>query len=91
MEISFNDVKKHPQPIIDIRENYLYNMNHLKNTKNIPWTFLLINPQDYLEKNKEYYLLCELGHKSKMISDILNREGYLTYSIIGGINNYFKK
>lgn len=74
--------------IIDIRENYLYNLVKIRNSKNIPYQFLIINPEDYLDKDKTYYILCEYGNKSKMISDILNKEGYHTYNIIGGIKEY---
>ena len=76
--------------IIDIRANYLYNFKHIKDSVNIPWQLLLINPLEYLNKSDEYYLICEYGHQSKMVSDILNKNGFNTHSIIGGINKYNK-
>ena len=92
MEISWNELKNKMSfvNIIDIRENYLYNMLKIKNSKNIPYQFLVMNPLDYLTKGETYYILCEHGHKSKMVSDILNKEGFNTYSITGGIYEYKK-
>lgn len=92
MEITWEELmKKTNIKIIDIRENYLYNILRIKNSKNIPYQFLILNPSDYLEKNERYYILCEHGHKSRLVSDILNKEGYTTYNIKGGINNYPKR
>lgn len=92
MEITWNELKNKISliKIIDIRENYLYNVLKIKNSQNIPYQFLIINPLDYLNKNDTYYLLCEYGHKSQMVSDILNKEGFNTYSIKGGIKEYKK-
>jgi len=92
MDITWNELKKKGPyiNIIDIRENYLYNVLRIKNSRNIPYQFLIVNPLDYLDKEEIYYILCESGHKSKIISDILNKEGFNTYSIIGGINEYKK-
>lgn len=92
MEITWDELKrKIPYgKIIDIRENYLYNILRIKNSQNIPYQFLILNPNDYLDKNIEYYLVCEHGHKSKLVSEILNKDGFITYSIIGGIKEYQK-
>ena len=92
MEITWNELKrKMPYAkIIDIRENYLYNILRIKNSENIPYQFLILNPSDYLEKNTEYYLVCEHGNKSKLVSEILNKQGFKTYNIIGGIKEYQK-
>ena len=90
MEITWHDLKNKLNflNIIDIRDNYLYNVFKVNGSKNIPFQFLITNPSDYLDKNKTYYLLCEYGNKSKMVSEILNKEDYHTYSIIGGIKEY---
>lgn len=92
MEITWNELKSKVSlgEIIDIRENYLYNILKIKNSKNIPYQFLILNPSDYLNKNTNYFILCEHGNKSKLVSDILNKEGFKTYNIIGGIKEYQK-
>ena len=73
--------------IIDIREKNKYFDFHLNNSINIPFTSLLINMNYYLDKNKNYLLICESGLKSKKTSIILNNNGYKTYSLKGGIKS----
>ena len=40
--------------IIDIRKSFLYNLGSIPSSKNIPSSFLLIDPSKYLDKDKEY-------------------------------------
>ncbi len=85
--ISFDELKKISNPIIiDIRDNYSYNVSHIKNSINIPYYNLLGNYSHYLNKNNMYYLYCEEGKQSNEISSRLNAFGYNTKSIIGGFN-----
>lgn len=70
--------------IIDIREHYLYERGHIKNSINIPLRVLRELPDKYLSKDKTYYLICETGFNSKRLSKILNFKGYTTYSIKNG-------
>ncbi len=83
--ISYADLKKLDNPIIvDIRDNYSYNISHIKNSLNIPYYNLLNNYSHYLNKNNTYYLYCEEGRQSLEISKRLNSFGYKTLSIEGG-------
>lgn len=85
--ISFDELKKLSNPIIvDIRDNYSYNISHIKNSINIPYYNLLNNYSHYLNKNNVYYLYCDEGKQSNEISKRLNLFGYNTKSIIGGFN-----
>lgn len=85
MEIDYEDIKFLENPnIIDIREHYLYERSHLKNSINIPLRVLRTMPDKYLSFNKTYYLICETGFNSKRLSTILNNKGYHTYSIKSG-------
>ena len=87
--ISMETLKKINNPtIIDIRDNYSYNISHLKNSINIPYYNLLNNYSHYLSKNKTYYLYCEEGKQSYEISKRLNSFGYNTISIEGGLNSF---
>lgn len=90
MEISWYEIKDNFSniKIIDIRENYLFNLFRIKNSINIPYPFLITNPSEYLNKNDDYYLVCDFGHKSKMVSEILNKNGFKTNSLIGGLMEY---
>lgn len=83
--ISIDELKKISNPIIiDIRDNYSYNVSHIKDSINIPYYNLLSNYSHYLDKNKLYFLYCEFGKQSNDISKRLNMFGYNTKSIIGG-------
>lgn len=74
--------------IIDIRDNYSYNLGHIKKAINIPYYNLLNNYSHYLNKNTKYYLYCENGRQSLEISNRLNLFGYNTVNINGGYEEY---
>ena len=74
--------------IIDIRDNYTYNLGHIKNAINIPYYNLLSNYSHYLNKHDRYYLYCENGRQSLEISNRLNSFGYNTATINGGYEEY---
>jgi len=87
--ISIDDVMKLNDPIIvDIRDNYSYNISHIKNSINIPYYNLLNNFSHYLSKDKIYYLYCDEGKQSFEISKRLNSFGYNTLSITGGFISF---
>lgn len=89
-EETFNNIKDKLNilNIIDIRDNYLYNMGNVEGSINIPMNLLLMNPNNYLNKNEVYYIYCNRGINSRIVSERLNREGYNTYSIKGGYLEY---
>ena len=83
--ISIDEVMKMSNPVIvDIRDNYSYNISHVKGAINIPYYNLLNNYSHYLDKHKIYYLYCSEGKQSMEISKRLNAFGYNTMSITGG-------
>lgn len=85
--ISIEELKMIKNPtIVDIRDNYSYNISHIKNAINIPYYNLLNNYSHYLNKNITYYLYCDEGMQSMEISKRLNSFGYNTKSIIGGLS-----
>lgn len=87
--ISLEALKRIKNPIIvDIRDNYSYNISHLKNSINIPYYNLLNNYSHYLNKNSTYYLYCDEGLQSNEISRRLNAFGYNTMSIEGGFKSF---
>ncbi len=73
---------------IDIRENYLYNLGTIPNAKNIPQSFLLMNPDNYLNKYETYYIFCSMGLTSKNTCSKLRDLGYDVVNVIGGYNEY---
>lgn len=81
-------LKKDHINIIDIRSKYIYDLNHIDKSLNIPYDYLVLNPSKYLNKNDTYYLYCQAGYTSKTISKKLNSLGYKTISVNGGYNSY---
>ena len=75
--------------IIDIRDNYQYNLGKIENSINIPMNFLLKNPSEYLNKDERYYIYCDYGNRSRKCTLLLSNEGYDVVNIKGGYNNYF--
>lgn len=82
--------KKEAMNIIDIRDNYQYNLGHIDDSQNIPTNYLLTNPAQYLNKKDIYYIYCEYGNTSRYVVNQLNRLGYKTISIAGGYSTYQK-
>ena len=88
MEIDYDTyIKMKDVNIIDLRSQQEYLVKHFIDAINIPFELLIVYPEKYLLKNKKYLLVCECGIKSKKTSEILNRQGYHTYSLKNGINN----
>lgn len=86
MNISLNNILD-KNKIIDIRTSIEYNNYHYPGSINIPRMILLKNPEKYINKNSEYYLLCSKGLLSSKTANILNALGYNCYSITGGIDS----
>ncbi|NRW96732.1 rhodanese-related sulfurtransferase [Clostridium beijerinckii] len=49
--------------MIDIREEYEYKGGSIKSAQNIPMGELLDEPEKYLNKSKEYYIMCQSGEE----------------------------
>lgn len=76
--------------IIDIRDNYQYNIGNIPTAKNIPKNFLLMNPNLYLNFEDTYYIYCEFGNTSSKVCNTLRKKGYKLINVIGGYNEYKK-
>lgn len=74
--------------IIDIREKYEFASGSLKSAKNIPMGELLNSPEKYLNKNKEYYIMCQSGGRSARACNSLSSQGYNVINVTGGIGSY---
>lgn len=75
-------------PIIDIRRIESFNNGHIDGARNIPFEQLIIAPEKYLEKNKIYYIYCQKGTKSIKACQILGKQGYVIYNILGGYESW---
>lgn len=74
--------------LIDIREPFEYKSGSLKTAKNIPMGNLLNEPAKYLIKEKTYYMFCESGARSAMITRALDKKGFDVINVVGGIGSY---
>lgn len=74
--------------LIDIRETYEYNGGSLKSAKNIPMNELLNQPEKYLNKDKEYYIMCQSGGRSSRTCSNLVNQGFKVINVAGGYGSY---
>ena len=88
-ELSVNEIKDNMN-LIDIRDNYLFNLGNIPNSKNIPMNFLIMNPDNYLNREDTYYIYCNRGISSKKTCEMLSSLGYHVVNIIGGYEEYIK-
>lgn len=84
---NFNDEQL--KNIIDIRENYDFRKGHIKNSRNINSVKLLNNPTNYIKEDKEYYIICYSGVKSKIVTSTLKKQGFNNITnLSGGFRQY---
>ncbi|EKQ52990.1 rhodanese-like domain-containing protein [Clostridium sp. Maddingley MBC34-26] len=74
--------------LIDIREKYEYAGGSIKSAKNIPMGELLKDPEKYLNKNKEYYIMCQSGGRSARACNSLKSQGFDVINVAGGMGSY---
>ena len=77
--------------LIDIREVNEYNRGSIKSAKNIPMQPLLVNPDEYLKREKEYYIVCQSGGRSSMACNTLREKGFNVINVAGGVGSYLGK
>ena len=74
--------------LIDIREDYEYKGGSIKSAKNIPMGKLLDEPDKYLSKDKEYYIMCQSGGRSARACTSLIEQGFDVVNVSGGMGSY---
>lgn len=74
--------------IIDVREAYEYQGGHLKGSRNIPMNILMMDPDNFLNKEDEFYLLCHSGGRSGSVARVLSSKGFKVINLNGGIMSY---
>ncbi len=88
--VDINELKKliGKIDIIDIRDPDEYNDSHIPTSINIPNDKIMINPEYYLNKSKQYYIYCQYGKTSIKTCIYLNKVGYNVINLIGGYQKY---
>lgn len=74
--------------LIDIREKYEYEEGSIKTATNIPMRELLMYPDEYMNKDKKYYILCRSGARSARTCTELREQGYDVVNLSGGMLGY---
>jgi rhodanese-related sulfurtransferase len=74
--------------LIDIREQYEYKTGSIKSAKNIPMGDLLNDPEKYLNKDKEYHIVCQSGGRSSTACNKLRGLGFDVVNVAGGVGSY---
>ena len=74
--------------LIDIREPYEYKTGSIKSAKNIPMGDLLNDPEKYLNKDKEYHIVCQSGGRSSTACNKLRGLGFDVVNVAGGVGSY---
>jgi rhodanese-related sulfurtransferase len=76
--------------LIDIREDYEYGSGHVPSAKNIPMGRILTQPEKYLDKSKEYHIICQSGARSSRTCMQLSTQGYKVINVVGGTGSYIQ-
>ncbi len=74
--------------LFDIREPYEFSSGSIKTAKNIPMDKLLDTPEKFMDKEKEYYIICQSGGRSMAATKALKRAGYNVINVSGGVGAY---
>ncbi|MBL4931770.1 MULTISPECIES: rhodanese-like domain-containing protein [Clostridium] len=74
--------------IIDVREPYEYKNGHVPNARNIPMNKIIENTEKYLDKEKEYHIICQSGTRSSRTCGSLASKGYKVINVAGGTGGY---
>ncbi|AGM99524.1 rhodanese-like domain-containing protein [Streptococcus iniae] len=69
--------------LIDVREDFEYQLGHVPGSQNIPLSRL---GQDYnnLDKDQTYHIICQSGGRSAQAVAFLEQEGYQAINVEGG-------
>lgn len=74
--------------LIDIRQPFEYRNAHLPGAKNIPMEEVLNEPEEFLDKSKEYYIICQSGNRSLRACNYLRDKGYKVINVAEGTSGY---
>lgn len=77
--------------LIDCRETYEYKSGHIKKAKNVPLMGLINNHDQFLDKDKKYYIVCQSGSRSSRACSKLAKLGYNVVNVSGGTGMFAYK
>lgn len=78
------DKLEQPITLLDVRTPEEYRGGHIVKAKNVP-----LNKIDrYQGKEKEIYVICQSGMRSKQAANMLKQKGYEVTNVQGGMNRW---
>ncbi len=87
---SSNPLDSNQRILLDIRDKYEYVIENIRGSVNIPYNYLALMPENYLNLTSTYYLYCDTGSKSRKLCLHLKQLGYQVVDLIGGYQMYHK-
>ncbi|WP_251869465.1 rhodanese-like domain-containing protein [Enterococcus italicus] len=79
----YQKTKREPLKIIDVREKEEYDYGHVPTAVNLPLSELA-ESYPILEKDQEYFLICQTGSRSATACQFLGNKGYKAINVMGG-------
>lgn len=73
--------------IIDVREVDEYIKGHIPNSKNHPLSNIE-QEKNKFSKSKEYYIICQSGNRSSIVSKYLGELGFDVVNVMGGMSSW---
>lgn len=90
-KISLKKLLKLNNPIIyDIRDIEEYNKYNIPNSINITFNKLFLHHNLYFNNTNKYYIVCELGHRSKRLIKLLKKYNYNLIYVKRGLKDLRK-
>lgn len=87
--ININELDLATNPtLIDIREEEELGEGQIDGSIHIPMMGLTLNPSQFLDKSKTYYIYCSAGGRSFRVCTLLSQAGYQVVNLDGGYNSY---
>lgn len=83
----YQEAKRTTLPIIDVREADEYARGHVPGAKSMPLSSL---GDDFakLDKNTDYFVICQSGSRSSMACQFLASQGYNVTNVMGGTGSW---
>lgn len=74
--------------LIDVREPEEYKAGHVPGARNIPMETLTENPEKYINKSNQCYIICQSGKRSEGVCHRLADMGFSVVNVKGGTSSY---
>lgn len=83
----YQEAKRKQLPVVDVREKDEYARGHIPGAVNFPLSDL---GSDFtqLDKNTDYYLVCQSGGRSAMAAEFLSEQGFRVTNVMGGTGSW---